>query len=65
MNKLKEIISKEDAQKYLGVSKMTLHNYVQKGYLKPLGIGRKVYFLVADINEALERGYYNPLNDVA
>ena len=61
---LLSIISKEEAQKYLGVSTMTIHNYVQKGYLKPLGIGRKVYFLKSDINEALERGYY-PSKSVA
>lgn len=31
----------------------TIHNWCKKGYLKPLGIGNRVYFKKSDVDQAL------------
>jgi len=55
----KDIFTKKEVEKYLQISPVTLHNYVKKGLLRPLGIERKVYFKKSEVMEALEKGYNN------
>lgn len=53
----KEIITKNELKAMLEISNTTLYNWINKGYLRPLGIGRKIFFKYAEVMEALEQGY--------
>ncbi len=52
-----ELLTRQELMDYLSISKSTVKNYVDKGYLKPLGLGRRVWFKKSDVLEALEKGH--------
>ncbi len=53
----KELLTTEEAQEYLGVSRATLWNFVKRyrvpSYQKPL-MGKRVFFKRADLDQAKE-----------
>ena len=51
----KEILTRQELMEYLSISKSTLRNYINKGYLKPLGMDRSVWFLKSDVLKALQQ----------
>lgn len=51
----KEILTRQELMEYLSISKSTLRNYINKGYLKPLGMDRRVWFLKSDVLKALQQ----------
>jgi len=60
MNKQKEntsnvLLKRESTAERLGVNLSTLWRWDQSGYLRPIRIGRSVYYRLSDI-EARERG---------
>ena len=57
MKEHKELLTKKELIEFLSISKSTVRNYINKGYLKPLGMDRRVYFLKSDVMKALHRGY--------
>ncbi len=59
------IMTKKEVETFLSISSTTLHNYVTKGLLNPLGISRRVYFKTADIMKALERGQSKSLTPLS
>ncbi|MBE2188424.1 MAG: helix-turn-helix domain-containing protein [Desulfobulbaceae bacterium] len=48
-----ELYTKDDIRKIFGVSLVTIHNWMKKGFLSYIKIGRRVYFKKQDINAAL------------
>ena len=52
-----ELLTKKELMEFLSISNTTVKNYVDKGYLKPLGMDRRVWFKKSDVLDALERGY--------
>jgi len=52
-----ELFTKKELMEFLSISNTTVKNYVDKGYLKPLGMDRRVWFKKSDVLDALERGY--------
>ncbi len=48
-----QYLTKQEVAKLLKVSICTVNNYSKKGYLQPLGIGRRVLFKKSDIENAL------------
>lgn len=50
-----EILTRQEVAKLLKVNLSTIHNWCKKGKLKPYGIGNRVYFRRADIEECLIR----------
>ncbi|PZD79660.1 helix-turn-helix domain-containing protein [Mesonia sp. K7] len=48
-----DYLSREDVATLLKINKSTLHNWVKKGDLKSYGIGGRVYFKRAEIEEAM------------
>tara|TARA_B100000768_G_C11193096_1_gene338216 strand:+ start:717 stop:884 length:168 start_codon:yes stop_codon:yes gene_type:complete len=51
-----ELMTKQELMEYLKISKSTIRNYINKGYLKPYGFDRKVWFKLSEVLENLERG---------
>ena len=52
-----EYLTRADVAQMFNVDLSTVHNWSKSGKLKPLGIGSRVYFLRADIENSLQ-----PLN---
>ncbi|MDB4127227.1 helix-turn-helix domain-containing protein [Flavobacteriaceae bacterium] len=52
-NNNKELLTTKELMDYLSISKSTVRNYINKGYLKPLGMDRRVWFLKSDVLKAL------------
>ena len=52
-----DYLSRKDVAKMFNVDISTIHNWCKSGKLKPLGLGSRVYFLRADIENSL-----TPLN---
>ncbi|TXE18578.1 helix-turn-helix domain-containing protein [Psychroserpens burtonensis] len=48
-----EYLTRKEVSELLKVSLGTIQNYVKKGYLKPLSIGRRVLFKRSDVENAL------------
>lgn len=48
-----ENVSKSDTLAALNVSDATLWRWEKRGYLKPIRIGRQIYYKRSDINELL------------
>jgi len=46
-------LTKKEVAKLLKVSICTVNNYSKAGYLRPLGIGRRVLFLRSDVENSL------------
>ncbi len=57
MKEDKELLTKKELMEFLSICNSTVKNYVDKGYLKPLGMDRRVWFLKSDVMKALHRGY--------
>lgn len=53
-----EYLTRQEVAELFKVDISTIHNWCKKGRLKPYGIGARVYFLRADIDNCL-----TPLND--
>jgi len=51
----KELLTKSELMEYLSISKSTVRNYINKGYLKPLGVERRVWFRKSDVLEVMEK----------
>ncbi|MDB4127207.1 helix-turn-helix domain-containing protein [Flavobacteriaceae bacterium] len=51
----KELLTKSELMEYLSISKSTVRNYINKGYLKPLGVERRVWFRKSDVLEVIEK----------
>jgi predicted site-specific integrase-resolvase len=51
-----ELLSRQDTADYFGVHPATIDNWVDAGLIRPTILGRRVYFLVESIREAMERG---------
>jgi excisionase family DNA binding protein len=49
-----EKLSVKDVAEELGVAELTVHNYIKKGSLPALKIGRRVFIKRTDLNEALK-----------
>ena len=48
-----KFITRKEVSELLHVSLMTVDAYSKKGYLKPIGIGRRVLFKYDEVVEAL------------
>lgn len=51
------ILTRKELETYLQISDVTIYNWEQRGWLKPISLGRKVYYKIKDINNLLEKGY--------
>lgn len=49
-----EKLSIKDVSEELGVAELTVHNYIKKGILPALKIGRRVFIKRVDLNDALK-----------
>ena len=54
-NTNKEILTKKELMEFLSISNSTVRNYINKGYLKPLGMDRRIWFLKSDVMEVLQQ----------
>ena len=52
-----DYLTRKEVAKLFNVDISTIHNWCKSGKLKPMGIGARVYFLRADIEQSL-----TPLN---
>lgn len=50
-----KLVSKKDSQERLGISAMTLWRIVKAGDLKPIPIGRRVFFDDADLEAFINK----------
>ena len=50
-----ELLTKKELMEFLSISQSTVRNYINKGYLKPLGMDRRVWFRKSDVMEVLSR----------
>jgi len=50
-----ELLTKKELMEFLSISQSTVRNYINKGYLKPLGMDRRVWFRKSDVMEVLLR----------
>jgi predicted DNA-binding transcriptional regulator AlpA len=48
-----ELLTKKELMEFLSISQSTVRNYINKGYLKPLGMDRRVWFRKSDVMEVL------------
>ena len=51
-----ELLTTQELMEYLSISKSTVRNYINKGYLKPYGFDRRQWFKRSEVLESLERG---------
>lgn len=51
----KKYLTRQDIADMFGVCLNTVDNWSRKGYLQPLGIGKRVYFLADTIHECLHK----------
>jgi len=49
-----EKLSIKDVSEELGVAELTVHNYIKKGILPAVKIGRRVFVVRSSLNEALK-----------
>jgi len=49
-----EKLSIKEVSEELGVAELTVHNYIKKGILPAVKIGRRVFVVRASLNEALK-----------
>lgn len=49
----KKLLSKTETAKFFGVAVRTLDNWRDAGILKPVKVGRRVYYTAESINEVL------------
>ncbi|WP_417198955.1 helix-turn-helix domain-containing protein [Bizionia sp.] len=49
-----EKLSIKEVSEELGVAELTVHNYIKKGYLPAVKIGRRVFIKREDLDEALK-----------
>jgi len=49
-----EYLTRQEVADLLKVNLSTIHNWCKKGKLKPLGVGARVYFLRADVEQCLK-----------
>lgn len=49
-----EKLSIKEVSEELGIAELTVHNYIKKGILPALKIGRRVFIKRTDLNEALK-----------
>jgi predicted DNA-binding transcriptional regulator AlpA len=52
-----DYLTRQEVAKMFTVDLSTIHNWCKSGKLKPLGLGKRVYFLRSDIEQSL-----TPLN---
>tara|TARA_B110000046_G_C12828880_1_gene328595 strand:+ start:154 stop:408 length:255 start_codon:yes stop_codon:yes gene_type:complete len=52
----KELLTTKELMDFLSISKSTVRNYINKGYLKPLGMDRRQWFKKSEVLETLEQG---------
>ena len=55
--KVNEILKKSEVLDMFGIGNTTAWNWTNKGWLKPISIGSKIYYKTSDINELIESGY--------
>ena len=48
-----EYLTRKNVAEMFGVDVSTIHNWCKSGQLKPLGLGRRVYFLRSDVEASL------------
>ena len=51
------LLTRKDLKAYLTIADVTIWNWEKKGWLKPIGIGKKIYYKLEDVNSLLEKGY--------
>ena len=51
---MKEIMTIEDVQEFLDVSRQTVYNHIRRGYLKPKKVGGRLYFKKQDIMDLFD-----------
>lgn len=49
-----EKLSIKDVSEELGVAELTVHNYIKKGILPAIKIGRRVFIVRSSLNDALK-----------
>ncbi|WP_426431028.1 helix-turn-helix domain-containing protein [Winogradskyella sp. HB-48] len=49
-----EKLSIQEVAEELGVTELTVHNYIKKGYISAFKIGRRVFINRVDLDEALK-----------
>ena len=54
-----DVITKKELCEKLHINPVTVWNWQNKGWLKPISLGRKIFYKKSDINDLLERGYSN------
>ena len=54
-----DLLDMEETVEILKVSKVTIHNWKKKGFIKSYKVGRKLYFKKAELVEALTRQKYS------
>ena len=54
-----DVITKKELCEMLDINPVTVWNWQNKGWLKPISLGRKIFYKKSDINDLLERGYSN------
>lgn len=50
-------LTRAEARQILGVSNPTILSYEKQGMLRPLRLGRKVFYYASDIESALQSGH--------
>jgi hypothetical protein len=54
---MNNLITKKQLQEMLDISKTTVFNWQNKGWLIPISIGAKVYYKRTDVNALIESAY--------
>ncbi|MET4080254.1 excisionase family DNA binding protein [Pedobacter sp. UYP30] len=54
-----DLLDMEETMEILKVSKVTIHNWKKKGFIKSYKVGRKLYFKKAELVEAIQRQKYS------
>lgn len=49
-----QYLTRQEVADMLQVNLSTIHNWCKKGKLKPLGVGARVYFLRAEVEQCLK-----------
>jgi hypothetical protein len=63
MKKLIDLMTRKEVQDYLHITDVSVWNWEKRGWLKPIALGKKIYYKQEDILSLLEKGYTN--NDEA
>lgn len=52
-NGLDKIMSRQEVADYFGVSLVTLYNWTKQNRIKSVGIGRRVYYKMSDVQKSI------------